>query len=126
MFNYLRIDKLLSAWIVVYSIFYILHMVPYNPIILLILAFLFTIISSIYIYVNYVNTDEYDMLILYIIINCILKLIPILIIIQNKLNKQDIIFTWIFLLIYFIYMTIMQENIVCTYKDLILFIMGSK
>lgn len=123
MFNYLRIDKLLSVWIVVYSIFYILHMVPYNPIILLILAFLFTIISSIYIYVN---TDEYDMLIIYIIINCILKFIPILIIIQNKLNKQDIIFTWIFLLTYFIYMIIMQENIVCTYKDLILFIMGSK
>jgi len=119
MYDY-RIDKLLSAWIFVYSIFYIFGIVRYNPIILLYIAYAFAFVSSIYIYVNTENITKFY---LYVAINFLVKQVPILIIQNDQLGKEDIIFTLLFILMYLLYMTFIQENVVKTYQNLILFVM---
>jgi hypothetical protein len=122
MFDY-RLDKLLSVWIFIYSIFFILRIVPYNPIILLYIALLFAWISSIYIYVN---TENISYFYAYIAINFLVKQIPIMLIIDDKLRTTDIIFTVIFVLVYIIYMNTINADIICTYRDLILFVIDKK
>ena len=119
MFDY-RLDKLLSVWIFIYSIFYIFRIVPYNPILLLYIAVLFAWISSIYIYVNTKNMEYFYA---YIMINFFVKQIPIMFIIDDKLGTPDIVFTVLFILLYIIYMTAIKADIICTYHDLILFVM---
>jgi hypothetical protein len=118
MYDY-RLDKLLSVWIFIYTIFYIFRMAPYNPIILLYLAVLFAWISSIYIYIN---TENMTYFYAYIGINFLFKQIPIMIINNDKISYKDIVFTLAFIFMYIMYMNAMNQNIICTYKDLILFV----
>ena len=116
-----RHDKLVSHWIVIYSYFYIFGIAPWNPLLLLCIAYGFTIVSSMYIYAN---TDDYLRLYYYMTFNTFYKLIPLALIYKRKFTYNDIIFTWMFLFIYFIYMYLMQENVVCAYRDLITFVMN--
>jgi hypothetical protein len=55
-------------------------------------------------------------------INTIAKIIPLFIIINNKITYNDIIFTVYFILLYVIYMQIIKEDIICVYRDYIEFI----
>ena len=120
MYDY-RIDKLLSTWIFVYSIFYIFGIVRYNPIILLYIAYTFAFVSSIYIYINTENITNFY---LYVAINFLVKQVPIIIVQNDQLRREDIVFTLLFILMYLLYMTlVIQENVVKTYRDLILFVM---
>ena len=119
MYDY-RIDKLLSTWIFVYSIFYIFGIVRYNPIILLYIAYTFAFVSSIYIYINTENITNFY---LYVAINFLVKQVPIIIVQNDQLKNVDIIFTLLFILMYLLYMTLIHENVVKTYRDLILFVM---
>jgi hypothetical protein len=59
----------------------------------------------------------------YIIINFFIKQIPIMFIIDDKINSVDIMFTVVFILAYTIYMNAIKEDIICTYHHLILFVM---
>jgi hypothetical protein len=109
-----RLDKLLSFWIILYSICYIFNIFPYNPIILLYIALSFVIIL-VYILLNYEN----DILIYFIILNLIIKVPFILLIHRKKIYMIDIIFTIIFISIYFIYIRIINEDVITIYKELI-------
>jgi hypothetical protein len=55
-------------------------------------------------------------------INTIAKIIPLFIIINNKITNDDIIFSIYFILLYVIYMQIINEDIICVYRDYIEFI----
>ena len=115
----MRLDMFISIWIFIYTIAYLLKIVPYNPIILISIALIF-FIASLFIIVK--NLNERSLLIYYLIINFIGKVIPLFIIINDKITNNDIIFTVYFILIYVIYMLIMKEDIICVYNDYIEFI----
>lgn len=115
----MKLDRFLSIWIFIYTIAYLLKIVPYNPIILISIALIF-FIASLFIIVKHLN--ERSILTYYLLINFIGKVIPLFIIINNKITNNDIIFTVYFILIYVIYMLIMKEDIICVYNEYIEFI----
>jgi len=117
--NVMMLDRFLSIWIFIYTIAYLLKIVPYNPIILISIALIF-FIASLFIIVK--NLTERSILTYYVLINFIGKIIPLFIIINNKITNNDIIFTVYFILIYVVYMLIMNEDIICVYNEYIEFI----
>jgi hypothetical protein len=112
--KYIPVLYFLSVWIVLYSYLYIAKIFPYNPIILLCIATGFYIINIGNIAYNY---NENTLLVYYIIINSLLKLPPLLMVYRDKINYNDIIFSVIFIIIYVIFMTLIDEDIICIYKN---------
>ena len=112
--KYIPVLYFLSVWIVLYSYLYIAKIFPYNPIILLCIATGFYIINIGNIAYNY---NENTLLVYYIIINSLLKLPPLLMVYRDKINYNDIIFSVIFIIIYVIFMTLIEEDIICIYKN---------
>ena len=119
MVEIIRADKFISIWIFIYTIAYIFKIVPYNPIILICIALTFFVIT---LFIIIYNLNEKSLLFYYIIINTIAKIIPLFIIINNRITNNDIIFTVYFILLYVIYMQIINEDIICVYRDYIEFI----
>ena len=117
----MKLDRFLSIWIFIYTIAYLLKIVPYNPIILISIALIF-FIASLFIIVK--NLNEKSILTYYLFINFIGKVIHLFIIINNKITNNDIIFTVYFILIYVVYMLIMKEDIICVYNEYIEFIIN--
>jgi len=112
--KYIPVLYFLSVWIVLYSYLYIAKIFPYNPIILLCIATGFYIINIGNIAYNY---NENTLLVYYIIINTLLKIPPLLMVYRDKFNYNDIIFSVIFIIIYVIFMTLIDEDIMCIYKN---------
>ena len=119
--EYIPILYFLSVWIVLHSYLYIVKIFPYNPIILLCIATGFYIINIGNIAYNY---NENTLLVYYIIINSLLKLPPLLMVYRDKINYNDIIFSVIFIIIYIIFMTLIEEDIICIYKNYTAFIIN--
>ena len=119
MADIIRADKFISIWIFIYTIAYIFKITPYNPIILICFALTFFIITLLIIIYK---LNEKSLLFYYIMINTIAKIIPLFIIINNKITNNDIIFTVYFILLYVIYMQIIKEDIICMYSNYIEFI----
>jgi hypothetical protein len=117
--NIISVDRFLSIWIFIYTIAYILKIVPYNPIFLLgiaIVFFAFGLLITIY------NLNDKSLLLYYFVINFIGKIVPFFLIINNKFTNDDIVFTLYFILLYVIYMQIINDDIICVYIDYMLFI----
>jgi len=104
----------LSIWIVIYSYLYIFNIVPYNPIILLYIAILYSLLNTIYIIYKY---NENTLLYYYIFINILLKIPPFLLIYNNKVSHNDKIFTTIFIIVYLIFIAFTGKNTICIYKN---------
>lgn len=119
--KYIPVLYFLSVWIVLYSYLYVAKIFPYNPIILLCIATGFYIINIGNIAYNY---NENTLLVYYIIINSLLKLPPLLMVYRDKINYNDIIFSVIFIIIYIIFMTLIEEDIICIYKNYTAFIIN--
>jgi len=112
----ITLDKLLSVWVVIYSIGYILNIFSYNPIILLYLSIMFFIIGTIIILNNY---NENTRLLYFIANNVIIKVPLILLIWRKNVKIIDIAFTLIFITTYMIYMIFINEDIISIYKDVL-------
>jgi hypothetical protein len=119
MSDLISVDRLLSAWIFIYAVLYIFRLVPFNPILLLYIAYSFVIYSSFYILAYGTNINRYYF---YLLINSVFKIIPIIIIQNDKITSHDIMFTGVFVLVYVVYMSLIREDIVCTYRDLVLYV----
>jgi hypothetical protein len=117
----ITIDRFLSIWIFFYIIAYFLGIFPYNPIILISIALTFFIIS---LFIIIPRLNERSLLTYYITINTFGKIIPLLFIINRKITIGDILFTFSFIIIYIIYMLIVNDDIVSVYRDYIEFIIN--
>ena len=113
------VDRLLSAWIFIYAVLYIFKLVPFNPIILLYIAYGFVLYSSFFILAYGTDINRYYF---YIALNTFFKVIPIIIVQNDKITSNDIIFTGVFIMVYVIYMALVSEDIVCLYRDLVLYV----
>lgn len=112
-------DRFLSIWIFIYSIAYLFKIVPYNPVILISIALTFFIFS---LFIIIPRLNERSLLLYYVTINSLGKILPLLLIINNKITNSDIIFTVYFILIYVAYMLVVKDDIYCVYKDYVEFI----
>ena len=117
----ITIDRFLSIWIFFYIFAYFLGIFPYNPIILISIALTFFIIS---LFIIIPRLNERSLLTYYITINTFGKIIPLLFIINRKITIGDILFTFSFIIIYIIYMLIVNDDIVSVYRDYIEFIIN--
>jgi hypothetical protein len=117
----ITVDRFLSIWIFLYTLAYLLGIVPYNPVILISIALTFFVIS---LFVIVPRLNERSLLTYYITINTLFKIFPLLFIINRKITNSDIIFTVYFVLIYVVYMLIVKDDIVCIYTDYIEFIIN--
>lgn len=115
----ITVDRFLSIWIFLYSLAYLLNLVPYNPIILICIALSFFIFS---LFLIIPRLNERSLLLYYITINTLGKILPLLLIINKKITISDIVFTVFFILIYVAYMLIVKDDIVCVYLDYVEFI----
>jgi hypothetical protein len=117
----ITVDRFLSVWIFLYTLAYLLGIVPYNPVILISIALTFFVIS---LFVIVPRLNERSLLTYYITINTLFKIFPLLFIINRKITNSDIIFTVYFVLIYVVYMLIVKDDVVCVYTDYIEFIIN--
>lgn len=113
-------DKLLSVWIIVYLILYKLKLVKYNPVLLFYIGLLFVIFGSFYVLIYGKVSKRFLM---FIILNILLKVIPIIILYKDKIQSRDVLFTFIFLIVYILYVTIRNEDVINLYKDIIMNVM---
>ena len=57
---------------------------------------------------------------MFIILNILIKVIPIIILYNDKIQSRDVSFTLIFLIVYILYLTIRNEDVVNLYKDIVM------
>lgn len=110
--------KVFSFWILLWFILYYFGFTKYNPLFILLLACIFPFIQLIYfiIYkISYYNFFKY------LIINIIIKVIPILLIIKFPLRFKmvDVYLSVYLILIYIVLMSILNVNIYEFYKEMI-------
>ena len=113
---YIRSDYIFSYWIFLWFILYLLKLVPYNPKLIIILGIIEILFTLIYLIVKNASLRKITK---FIIINIIIKFIPLLLIYKDPLRKKDIYATVILVLIYLIWMYINDVNVIKVYQKLI-------
>jgi hypothetical protein len=110
--------EIFSYWIFVWFILFYIGLTKYNPLFILIIGYIFTLFEFIYLIIN--KSSRYN-LIKFMIINIIIKFIPILLIIKFPLrfNIDDIYVSIYLIFFYFIIMSIMNKNPYEYYKLMI-------
>jgi hypothetical protein len=110
--------EIFSYWIFIWFILFYIGLTKYNPLFILIVGYIFTLFEFIYLIIN--KSSRYN-LIKFMIINIIIKLIPILLIIKFplKFNIDDIYVSIYLIFFYVIIMSIMNKNPYEYYKLMI-------
>lgn len=97
-----------SYWIFIWYVLYMSNVINYNPKFAIIIGIIENI--SILLFMFYFNT-KFKTIVLFVIIVCLTKLIPIYTIWNTKILIKDIISTFIILTIYCIFMIINDKTI---------------
>ena len=112
-------DLLLSNWLVVWAILYIIGAIPYNPSFAVIAAII--IITVMVIRLIYKNAPTYNV-IKFIFISIVMKVGPLLILHYRKdvrVLLQDVYFGITLFIVYNIYLYMNDTNIIDVYKFMI-------
>jgi len=101
--------EIFSYWTFVWFILFYIGLIKYNPLFILIIGYIFTLFEFIYLIIK--KSSKYN-LIKFMIINIIIKLIPILLIIKFPLrfDLKDIYISIYLIFFYIITMSIMNKN----------------
>lgn len=104
--NY-RFDYVFSYWIFAWFLFYYFKLTTYSPLFILIIG----VIDNIILYFSFINKKEIYLRIEFIIVNFLIKILPVyyLIIIENKKNKlklKDILASLIVFLMYILWLIV--------------------
>ena len=101
--------EIFSYWIFVWFILFYIGLTKYNPLFILIIGYIFTLFEFIYLIIK--KSSRYN-LIKFMIINIIIKFIPILLIIKFPLrfDLKDIYISIYLIFFYIITMSIMNKN----------------
>lgn len=113
--EHIRLDFIFSYWIFIWYILYILGLIKFNPKFAIIIGIIHNIFLFTLLYLNDCSTYK---LIRFIIINSIIKLLPLYSIINTKISYEDILAFIYLLLIYLInmYITLGSEIFSINYK----------
>ena len=112
--------SIFSNWLFIWFLLYYFNIIKYNPLFILIIAYIITAFEIIYLY--YYKTSIKN-LFKFFIINILLKIIPIILIyIKNgnlKIYMKDIYASIIILLLYFLYLFIFNISFLAIYHRLL-------
>lgn len=114
--------EIFSYWIFIWFVLYFFDIIPkkYNPLLMLIIGYVLTLGELIYMLFHKIS---YYNFIKFLIINVIIKFIPILLILIFKkpieINKEDIYISLYLILIYIFIMSLMNKNPYNYYKMMI-------
>lgn len=114
--------EIFSYWIFIWFVLYFFDIIPkkYNPLLILIIGYVLTVGELIYMLFHKIS---YYNFIKFLIINVIIKFIPILLILIFKkpieINKEDIYISLYLILIYIFIMSLMNKNPYNYYKMMI-------
>ena len=97
--KFISFDLIFSYWIFIWFLFYYFKFIKYNPYLLLVLALL----SNIYSFVMLIYYKNYYKAILFLIVNLLIKALPIYLLKDTKIRKKDIYFSIIYILAYIFY-----------------------
>lgn len=95
-----------STWIFIWFLFYYCKIIPFNPLIFLIIAFLIGVPLGLHYFIK--ENIDVDIIYKYVIINFMGKIVPVILIFNNPIIIYDIIFG-IGLTIIFIIFTIINK-----------------
>jgi len=115
----IKMISFISYWFFLWFILFIMGIIKANPLIFLLISLIFILTQIIYLYIN--NTNTYN-LTKYIIINMIIKIIPIYILISYypiSINYDDISFGLLLIVIYIITMIILKIDVIKSYNRII-------
>ena len=101
-----RIDFIFSYWLFFWFILYKLNIVVYNPYLGLIIGL---IVNSI-MFILFLSYKNYYKAFLFVIVNFFIKIIPIYVLRNTKIQKKDIYILFILYIIYLIYKKIFDNN----------------
>jgi hypothetical protein len=99
-------DFIFSYWIFTWFLFYYFRLTDFNPLFALICGLIFNSFQLI----GYLFYKNYKKALYFIIVNIIIKIIPIILIYNHKILFKDIYFTFILLIIFIIYSKIFRKN----------------
>lgn len=110
--------EVISIWVFFWFILFILRIIPFNPLLFIILGFIITNIYALYFFYKH-KINNYN-LTKFIIINFILKIIPVIIIIIYFpiYTIYDFYFSILFLFIYLLTMYLLNIDIYNSYQKL--------
>jgi hypothetical protein len=107
MVDYSRFDYTFSYWILVWFLLYYYRKVPYNPKWLLVLG----IISNILAIISFIkNKYSLKFILVFIIDNILIKVVPLILIMNTKINTIDIMYYLAVFFFYLLYMYFNQQN----------------
>ncbi len=107
-----------SEWIFILAFLYYFEFISFNPIYLIYLALSTNLVMLFYmIYLQYKNKLKNKVVIKKQLLNIFIeKLIPLYIVYNKPVNKDDLYFTFIVMIIYVLFMEMMNKNFVDLYS----------
>jgi hypothetical protein len=108
--------EIFSYWIFVWFLLYYFKLTKYNPLIILIIGYIITFGE--WLYLIFMGANNYN-IIKFIIINVIIKIIPILLIYNSKTTYKDLIIGLYIFLAYLLTMAIMKIDPYKIYKKML-------
>jgi|UniRef100_A0A6C0LGS9 hypothetical protein len=108
--------EIFSYWIFVWFLLYYFKLTKYNPLIILIIGYIITFGE--WLYLIFMGANNYN-IIKFIIINVIIKIIPILLIYNSKTTYKDLIIGLYIFLAYLLTMAIMKIDPYKIYKKIL-------
>ena len=108
--------EIISYWFFIWFLLFIFGFIKANPFFIFVIAYIITLYGIIYL--KYKKANNYNLL-KFLIINIIIKLIPIIILIctnQHKFNYYDLYFLLNILILYICVNYIFNKNPIDTYK----------
>ena len=110
--------EIFSYWIFIWFLLIYFGFTKFSPLFILIIGYIITFFECIFLF--YKKTSSYN-LIKFIIINVIIKIIPIILIIKFPIifNNYDIIASLYLIAVYFLFMSIINKNPFIYYKKML-------
>ena len=101
----IRPDFIFSYWIFFWWILYMIKIIPFNPKFIIILG----IIENTFILIIKIYNKYYSSIPSFLIINTVIKIIPLISVLNTKIEKNDIIFSIILFILYLIWLIINKK-----------------
>ena len=108
-------DLLLSNWIFVWFVLYLLCIIPYSPKLIILAGFGIIVFMIIYLYIK--NASRYNLL-KFIILNILMKIIPLIVLYNIPITENDYYFSIAIFIIYLFWLDVNETNIVEVYQKL--------
>lgn len=109
-------DLLFSNWIFIWFILYLFYIIPYSPKLIILLGFGVIFFMVIYLYIK--NASKYSLL-KFLMLNIIMKAIPLIVLYNIPITKNDYYFSITIFILYMIWLDVNDTNIFKVYKKLI-------